>query len=227
MIDHVAQRRRHDTSSLAQCRLHAVKQLGDHVLVESGQRHPAAAVTQAGRSGTAEPSKIRPAGQPPGTVMGCAQTAVAAGGEPLTGRHRAVAQARTRRGRRKGVIAADVGPNALASMAALPVAAQAQVVGPNRSFESGDPADQATPIPRPVRPGRTPLAEHVDVGHAAGLEAIAAAGAQTTRIPRLQLAAGDTADRVAEQRVFPVRRQDLRRGLPPGADEHRVVDRSG
>ena len=47
MIGHVAQRGGHDASSLGQCRLHAVKQFGDHVRLEPAQRHPTGAITTA------------------------------------------------------------------------------------------------------------------------------------------------------------------------------------
>ena len=39
-------------------------------------------------------------------------------------------------------VAVDIGPHALAPPAAQPVAAQAYVVGPDGSFEAGDPADR-------------------------------------------------------------------------------------
>jgi hypothetical protein len=47
MISHVSQGGRHDASPLGQCRLHTIKQFGDHVRLEPGQRHSAGAITTA------------------------------------------------------------------------------------------------------------------------------------------------------------------------------------
>src|SRR5664280_391412 len=104
--------------------------------------------------------------------MSAAQTAAGSGGEPLTTRRCAGAQAGTGCGRRPRVIACHVGRDALVAMAALPVAAQAQVVGAYGSLEAGQPAHQAAPVPRTVRTRRPPGAEGLDVAGPAGLEAV-------------------------------------------------------
>ena len=224
---HVPQGRGHDPPALAQRRLDTVEHLGDHALVEPGQHHPAAAVPQAGRGGSEEHRQLGAAREPPGPVVGSAHAAVPAGRQPLARRHGAGSQARPGCGAREVLVAQHECLNALPPSAALTVTAQAQVVHPHGSFEAGDPADQAPPVTRTVLPADAGLAEGLDVGPAARTKAIAASGAQTARVPRLQLAAGDPADRVAEQGVLPVRRQGLRRRIPAGDDEQRVVDRPG
>ena len=224
---HVPQGRGHDAPSLGQRGLNAVEQFGDHVLLKPGQDHPAAAIPQAGFGAAAEDSEFRPAGEPPGPVVRPAQAGLRAGSQALAGCHRAGSKGRARDGRRMFAVAADVSLNALAAPASQPVAAQAQITGPDGPLEAGDPADQAPPVTRTVLPAEAGLAEGPGVGSAARTKAITASGAQTARVPRLQLAAGDPADRVAEQRMLPVRRQGLRRRIPAGQDEQRVVDRPG
>jgi len=124
-------------------------------------------------------------------------------------------------------VAADIGRHALPPPAAQPVAAQAQIAGPDGTLEAGDTADQAPPVTRAVLAADAGLAEGIDAGPAAHAKAIAASGAQAARVPRLQLAAGDPADRIAQQPMPPVRRQGLRRRIPAGGGEQRVVDRPG
>ena len=101
--------------------------------------------------------------------MSAAQTAAGSGGEPLTTRRRAGAQAGTVCGRRPRVIACKVGRDALVAMAALPVAAQAQVVGADGSLEAGQPADQAAPVsPELGPPSNAVGSEPANADHRSG-----------------------------------------------------------
>ena len=159
--------------------------------------------------------------------MCSAQTTARSGGQPLTTRRRADAQAQARCRRGEGVITGHVGRSALVAAAAQRVAAHAQVVGPDRALVARDTTDQAGPVPRPGRPWRADRAEHVDIAGPAGVEPVPAAGAQTARIPRLQRAASDPADRIAEQRMLAVRGQRLRDRVPTDADQQRIIDRRG
>ncbi len=143
---HAAQVRGQDSSSLGHRRLDAVEHLGDHVVIEARQHDPPAAVSQAGRGAGAESGEVGAAGDAPGPVMSSAQPGLTAGGEALTCCRRAGPKARPGLGRGVSVVAIDVGRHAPAPPAPEPVAAQAQVVGPDRAFEAGDPAHQAAPV---------------------------------------------------------------------------------
>ena len=126
--------------------------------------------------------------------MGSAQPGLTAGGEAVTGCHRAGSKARPGLGRRVSVVAADVGGHALAPPAPEPVAAQAQFVSPDGSFEAGDPAHTAAPVTGTVLRARSQRGEGVDAGFFARLEAGPAAAAHTASVPCLGLAASDAAD---------------------------------